>query len=317
MGGSRQSSPPSRRSHAVDRQPPRPKWIRRSYQSVTPPPRDWVQLSVASLPGLAAVIALIFTSLAIRATNAQLQIAEQGQITDRYNAAITNLGSASVDVRLGGIYALQRIMQDSRRDRSTVIAVLCAFVRDQAAARSLHPAAAPRTLSVRNQPPADLQAALTVVANRNTAYDRPAIDINFSHADLAGVDLSGAHLAGAHLRGVNLSGANLTAANLAHADLSFADLVGTSFSDAHLPLAELYRADLARADLFGTDCTDADFQVANLSGADLYLANLTQAFFSGANLFHADFSRTNLSGATFSGAKNLPAGIHPTSPPRP
>ena len=62
----------------------------------------------------------------------QLQIAEQGQITDRYNAAIINLGSPSVDVRLGGIYALQRIMQDSPPDQSTIVAVLCAFVRDHA-----------------------------------------------------------------------------------------------------------------------------------------------------------------------------------------
>jgi hypothetical protein len=75
--------------------------------------RDWLQISVTALPGLAAVIALIFAWLSVNATNYQLQTAQQGQITDRYNAAITNLGSSSVDVRLGGIYALQRIMQDS------------------------------------------------------------------------------------------------------------------------------------------------------------------------------------------------------------
>ena len=72
------------------------------------------------LIGIAAIAALWFTGQSVRATNGQLeetrqqlQIVEQGQITDRYNAAITNLGSPSVDVRLGGIYALQRIMQDS------------------------------------------------------------------------------------------------------------------------------------------------------------------------------------------------------------
>ena len=102
------------------------------------PPRDWIQIFVTALPGLAAAIALIFTWLSINATkdatNRQLQVAEQGQVTDRYNAAITNLGSSSVDVRLGGIYALQRIMQDSPRDQPTVVAVLCAFVRDHATA---------------------------------------------------------------------------------------------------------------------------------------------------------------------------------------
>ena len=60
------------------------------------------------------------TAQSLKATNVQLQIsqqgqttAEQGQFTDRYNAAITNLGSHSIEVRLGGIYALQRLMQDS------------------------------------------------------------------------------------------------------------------------------------------------------------------------------------------------------------
>jgi hypothetical protein len=123
--------PPSRRPSHTRPVPhnAHPRWAHQRRTATGRPPRDWIQISITALPGLAAVIALIFTSLAVRATNAQLQITEQGQITDRYNAAITNLGSPSIDVRLGGIYALQRIMQDSRRDQPTIVAVLCAFVR--------------------------------------------------------------------------------------------------------------------------------------------------------------------------------------------
>jgi hypothetical protein len=73
-------------------------------------------LAFAGLPGLAALMALFFAYQQVHATDVQLQIAEQGQITDRYNAAITNLGAQSIEVRLGGIYALQRLMQDSPRD---------------------------------------------------------------------------------------------------------------------------------------------------------------------------------------------------------
>ena len=116
----------------------------------TRPPRDWIQIFVTALPGLAAAIALIFTWLSINATtnatNRQLQITQQGQVTDRYNAAITNLGSPSGDVRLGGIYALQRIMQDSPRDQPTIVAVLCAFIRgraEAATATSAHPSVLP------------------------------------------------------------------------------------------------------------------------------------------------------------------------------
>jgi hypothetical protein len=133
-GARRRASPTSQKR--------KPAWLskrRRSRQSVPSPWGGRIQTTATLLVGVAAVAALWFTGQSVRATNAQLQetrkqlqIQEQGQITDRYNAAITNLGSASVDVRLDGIYALQRIMQDSPRDQPTVVAVLCAFVRDNA-----------------------------------------------------------------------------------------------------------------------------------------------------------------------------------------
>jgi hypothetical protein len=118
-----------------------PPWIRsRSRRTPTQPKLEqtsWpasaaaqgVPVVVAAL--IAAFIAVFTNVQSQRATNTQLRIAEQGQITDRYNAAITNLGSRSIEVRLGGIYALQRLMQDSSRDQPTVVAVLGAFVRDQ------------------------------------------------------------------------------------------------------------------------------------------------------------------------------------------
>ncbi len=91
---------------------------------------DRMQAIETLLVGISAIAALLLTWLSVRATNGQLQTTEQSQITDRYTAAISDLGSNSVDVKLGGIYALQRIMQDSPRDQPTIAAVLCAFVRD-------------------------------------------------------------------------------------------------------------------------------------------------------------------------------------------
>ncbi|MFJ1804358.1 hypothetical protein [Streptomyces sp. NPDC088180] len=46
-------------------------------------------------------------------------LAKEGQIADRYTAAVGNLGEDTMDVRLGGIYVLQWIMQDSRPDQPT------------------------------------------------------------------------------------------------------------------------------------------------------------------------------------------------------
>jgi hypothetical protein len=78
----------------------------------TPPKRDWVVIIVTVLPGLAALIAVIFTYVSVKATENQVQIArqgqntaQQGQIADRYNAAITNLGQG---LSMSGLVASTR-----------------------------------------------------------------------------------------------------------------------------------------------------------------------------------------------------------------
>ena len=291
----------------------RPAWARRGRRIGERPPRDWVAITASSLPGLAAVIALIFTGLQVHATNGQLQetknqlhIAEQGQITDRYNASIANLGSSSIDIRLGGIYALQRLMQDSPRDQPTVIAVLCAFAREPTASNpKQQESSAPSPLT-------DVQAALTVVGTRNTANDGRATVIDLNHAPLAGaqledLDLSGADLSGADLSGANLSSTDLARAKLTNADLSGADLnstplAGADLSGANLTMARLTSTDLTRAVLRHVNLTGASFFGVNLSGASFFGANLAAAVlpgagFAGVDLSGADISRADLSGA--------------------
>ena len=51
-------------------------------------------------------------------------------MTDRYTKAIEQLGSDKLDVRIGGIYALERVARDSARDHPTVMEVLTAFIRE-------------------------------------------------------------------------------------------------------------------------------------------------------------------------------------------
>lgn len=60
-----------------------------------------------------------------------LEITEQGHLTDRYTKAIGQLGDDKLDIRLGGIYALERLAVDSARDHPTVVEVLGAFVRER------------------------------------------------------------------------------------------------------------------------------------------------------------------------------------------
>jgi hypothetical protein len=59
--------------------------------------------------GLFAAGALLFTARTFT-------LSREGQVTDRYTKAIEQLGSEKIDVRIGGIFALERIARDSARE---------------------------------------------------------------------------------------------------------------------------------------------------------------------------------------------------------
>ena len=248
--------------------------------------------------------------------------AEQRQLTRRYHAAVSYLGSPSVDARIGGIHALQCIMQDSR-DQPAVVAVLCAFVRNRAntAAAESSPIRLASILT-----PADIQAALTVVGTRNTAHDGSATVVDLTCAYLSGACLSRALLSGANLTGADLRRALLSGAYLSGANLSCALFSGANLTDAYLTGADLTAADLtsgrftgahfSRADLSSADLSGAFFCGANLASADLSGAHLSGAYLSGANLHHTNLARADLSGADLSGADLTGTKGLRTGPPR-
>jgi uncharacterized protein YjbI with pentapeptide repeats len=256
--------------------------------------------------GLFAAAALVYTAR-------NFTLSRTGQVTDRYTKAIEQLGSDKLDVRIGAIYALERVARDSARDHPVVIDVLAAFVREHS--RDPWPRMGDDFASEFMIRP-DVQAAVTVAGRRDQVKDRGIVD--FKRADLTGVDLSQARLACAWLHGVNLTGADLTGANLSGAILQEADLSSGILTDADLTDVTLYLAQLPRADLtqvraFSARRLDnAYLRNANLSGmdlsgasmttVDLTEANLSGANLTGANLSNADLPRADLTGANLAGA---------------
>lgn len=67
-----------------------------------------------------------------------LDAARETQLADRYSRALEQVGSASPDVRIGGIYALEAIALDSPRHHPTVMEVLTAFIRQHSRAAAPH-----------------------------------------------------------------------------------------------------------------------------------------------------------------------------------
>jgi hypothetical protein len=82
--------------------------------------------------GLAVLIGAFFTYRQVQTSRRQLEIAQHGQVTERFTRAIDQLGHENLDVRLGGIYTLERIANDSAQDRTIVTEILTAFIRGHA-----------------------------------------------------------------------------------------------------------------------------------------------------------------------------------------
>ncbi|MFN0111696.1 MAG: pentapeptide repeat-containing protein [Blastocatellia bacterium] len=258
--------------------------------------------------GFIVIVSLILTGANLAITS---RLTQEGQITDRFTKAITQLGDKDkLEVRLGGIYALERIANDSEKDHWTIMEVLTAYVRENAPNKKPEPslkarskkAAIEEEASVK-QSKTDIQAILTVIGRRKTNGEKNRLDLKNTY--LEGAYLSGASLIGANLRGADLRGADLSKASLIGADLRGADLRGTNLGAADLEGAYLGGSDLSRADLRGTNLSRAGLFGADFSRADLRGAYLGAADLFGANFFEAYLFGANLRGADLEGADNL------------
>jgi hypothetical protein len=249
-----------------------------------------------ALGALGTLGTLIFTAKSVDASRDSVdaswqavQATRDGIITDLYTRAVEELSSPDRGVRIGGVYALERIASRSAADQPTIVAVLAVFLQDH---RGKVGGAAGR----------DAQAAITVLARRDPKKD----DARHPRINLDGVVVSQTEIPRAHFGDVILSNSDLGGVDFSDADLAKADV-----GDADLSGAILKRATLLQACLSETNLDGADLQGANLAHADLTKARLSDpkelarvdtavagADFTGAVLADADLRGVDLSKAT-------------------
>src|SRR5882757_1192636 len=178
-----------------------------------------------------------------QAAQQQQQAARDLLISNQVSKGFEQLASDKMAMRLGGIYALEGVMNASERPEQyggPVLEMLCAFVREYTIGKTVF-----------QKPAIDIQAALTVIGRRKGQELPDLAEANIPGANLSGANLSGADLDSADLKSAYLSGANLSGANLLGANLTGASLTGAKLSRVDLTGADLSVAYLIRADLTG------------------------------------------------------------------
>jgi uncharacterized protein YjbI with pentapeptide repeats len=291
----------------------------------------WIKVGVGVAGGFAAVLTWGRLELSRREHENEVS----GQLTERFTRAIEQLGNENLDIRLGGIYGLERIARESAVDHGPIVEVLTTYVREHSPWPPTLPGQYRDEAPLESVPAlqaraADIQATLTVIGRRNRIHeqaqeqnhlDLSSVDMrmaNLRAAHLEGVDLTGSHLEGAYLTDAHLEGANFWVGNFEEADLTGAYLEGADLMGVHLERAYLEGAHLEGADLWLAHLENADLTGAHLEGAHLGNAHLAGADFTGANLEGADLMGANLEGAnlirvTFDAATTWPKGFSPST----
>src|SRR5215217_7452522 len=98
-----------------------------------------------------------------------LQVNREGQITERFTRAIDQLGKVDennnklFEIRIGGIYALERIARESEEDYEPIMEVLTAYVRQNAPLKPGKETAEEESDKEERTPDPDIQAITTVL----------------------------------------------------------------------------------------------------------------------------------------------------------
>jgi len=223
------------------------------------------------------------------AAQRQVEMAERGLLNERYQRGAEMLGSDVLSVRLGGIYALQRLAEEyPTQFHVQVLQLFCAFaqhpVEDTQIDETVDQAQAPQLRR-------DVQAIMTAISACHARQLELKKQVRYR------MDLRGANLSGVKLDQQDLSGAELSGTNMSHASLW----------NANLSNAELNNTDLTHANLWDANLVRAELNKANLSDALLADADLSEAWLSDANLSRAHLDGTNLSGTIFEVEDRNPA----------
>jgi len=224
-------------------------------------------------------------------------------ILEHFNSAIEQLGNEKTETRLGAIYSLEAIVKKAPNYHWTIMEILAAFIRENSPNGEIEVIEETDDndndddeIILLSKIPTDIQAALTIIGRRNTAFDSEKQIIELKDTDLRCADLNQANLQKVDFSGSNLSYVMMSGANLEKADFTGGDLTGAILYQANLKEAVLYETNLEEAILIKANLSEAMLYQANLQAAMLYDAN-----FAGAMLYEANLQNAILCDANFEG----------------
>ena len=232
--------------------------------------------------GVAALVIATWRGLAAdqqaKAALTQTAGSQRRLLDERYQEGAAMLGSSVLAIRLAGIYALDRLVEDDKqRYYADVMNLFAAFVRFPVSAK---------TEIVDGVLRDDLQAALGAISRRNDPQDVKRLP----KAALTNRAIL-LHEGGL----VNLFNAKLRYGFIIHGNMRNVMFVGADLSNC-----EAWNTDFSGSNFLNATIRDGSFLECDLSGAEFVVADLTGRKMAGSTLDGAKLKSAILSGVEFS-----------------
>ncbi|MBF6172333.1 pentapeptide repeat-containing protein [Nocardia blacklockiae] len=257
-----------------------------------------------------------FNTRTLEASSKQYAVGVQTAVTDRYAKAVEELASDKTEIRLGGIYLLERLATDSPSDRRTIYDLLSAFIRKSAPNTSACELADDPDGTM---PSIDVQAALTVLGRRAAGGEQ---ELNLMRTCLRGADLTRADLRNVNFSRSSLESAQIVEATLSgslfYVDFSGANLAGARFQDLTVQQSRFDGAAAPRMRMNNTQIVLSLMCRMQLDGADLGNSDILDVDLRGIHIETQDspWPVANFAGARFGNIayddeSKWPAGFAP------
>jgi len=218
-----------------------------------------------------------------RAHNADgtLRIAEEGHITDRFTKAVEQLGASqdgrpTIEVRIGAIYALERISKDSPRDYWSVVDILAEYLCQHAKPENLQTTEL-RTFLNTSFIRADLAAVLRVLSRRRDPLPQFGTRLQLHNCFLPWTTIA--------------------------ADFSRTAMLNCDFSKDHFLRTDFSGSNFGRIDFRECGFHDVNFSRTLQTSVSFRGSSFDGCVFTEAVLSHIDFQGAVLRSVDFLGAK--------------
>ena len=255
------------------------------------------------------------------------------EVIDTKKPIIDEESQPNLEVRIGAIFALERISQDSLRDHVQIMEILTAYIRENAPLEESDPspferwqqAGRPDSSQPRIQdqlnwvqsqpaPRTDIQTAMSVIGRRGPKQLKQELLDTRHHKNGFQLNLKSTNLTNVFISDLNFARANFAFSRLDGVTFGAADLTEAIFSGAFLSFAWISNANLKGANLSQSALAGA-FLEENTLDQD---TNLFQTSFVGAGFRNNDFkewiiTRSQINSGYGDNAKKLPQGIEKPS----